>query len=1718
MSSKKAGRRLSAFLALVLMLSVVAPASAFADDVPNDEIVATPVPEVEVPEVTPDVEPTPEVTPEPTLEPTTEPVVTPDGTIDDGSVEEDADILDAGEDEAEAVTESVTVNSYESFMYCLQKLEVYADSFVEQYGGDPVLLVVNYIRTGVEKYTTDKWNVMAGAPNTDFINYVAEQDEVNKTNAGQALRSLPEFVLPNGNTADFAHMFGSLNMSLYNANNIDLGSWAGDICDLMEYSHNKGTSAAETEALTAEIREKYFLVDDPSAHSFGVIDLYGDLDSFYIYAAIKANSGANLSDIFAGYFTAALNDETRAAYFLNNRFSTSVFSSADDVRKVIFDTYSADLGCQTLEADRGISGESSLREACCNVFADWCYENGKDKLKGEVDPTPTPDPGPSPDPDPEEPDNKFYSVFSSTSSVLAPGIEQTINYAMTADDKQIVYYIASADVARDDVNIYANYHNAEPGSGWAMARVSDQMAALEAKHSDPTNEENYIENFKAIVGVNADFYNMSTGEPVGALVMNGHEYSPASNENFFGILKDGTPIIGSPSEYYANKDNIKEAVGGSVFLVKNGEIVVDSTADYYNSRASRTCVGITAEGKVILMVLDGRQEPFSAGGSAPEMAQIMYEAGCVAAINLDGGGSSTFDAKPEGSDSVVVVNRPSDGYERSVSSSLVIASTAFVSREFDHAVISAGSDYLTVGSSVSLTAVGVSTSGNAADIPENAVWQVSNPAIGSVTSEGVFTAAKTGSTDVMLVADGKTLGSKTLNVVVPDKLTFTKETISAIYGVSTGLPIAASYNGNPVAINPADIKFTLSSVSAGTIDGFAFTGDETSGIRSVTITAAIATDYSISAKLNVNLYKNGEAVFDFDSATSGDRSLAWRREVTNSTTSDDITYYIDDPNGVMDISYVFALDMKEIKFPDSLLPLLKMVAGGDISNVTAWDLLLQLAERVSGKTVVKIELDIDPSLKVDVSNINVSNDYFRLTSCTLDETTNHITVICNWVKQSQAIDPATANPICILSGIKAVAKEDAEWKDGLLAIINEGSVSYDVYLGANALYSMASQTNFQEQYGIYPYEEPENTTHPKGGHFYSSYASFKDEFNLYGKAREGWWSAGEALYYFVNNKPVTGINEVPGHEDPETKYWYRFDDNGDCIGKVTGLFEYDGNTYYAYKGQLKSGWRMITENGSDNYYYFNEKTFEAVDGEQTISSFHFLFVNKVLTRGDLVTNEKGTRYRWAMDWVRNRWIELDGNNYYADRDAYFATGFHNARVIGTNGGEVRTYLFDENGVWLKDVDGIYTHTDGYTYLVNNGVRVDSPGLVQIGDYYYYFTSNHYMIKNRDYWISKTNGLMPEKSYHFDEEGRMTNPEIADPAKNGIVKETETTWYYYVDGVKTYAGLIEIDGSYYYVKSNCEVIHNQKYWISKTNGLMPEGSYEFDEDGKMVLGSTPTPTPTPVPTTPVDPTPTPEVKNGIVAENGSLYYYVNGKLTYAGVIQIDGNYYYAKTSGEIVNGRKYWITKTNGLLKEKSYTFDETGKILDPDPVTPVDPTPVPTTPVDPTPTPEVKNGIVAENGSLYYYENGKLTYAGVIQIDGNYYYAKTSGEIVNGRKYWITKTNGLLKEKSYTFDETGKILDPDPVTPVDPTPVPTTPVDPTPTPEVKNGIVAENGSLYYYVDGKLTYAGLIKIDNDYYYVNSSCEVIHGKNYWISKTNGLLPEKSYTFADDGKIIL
>ena len=116
----------------------------------------------------------------------------------------------------------------------------------------------------------------------------------------------------------------------------------------------------------------------------------------------------------------------------------------------------------------------TLRKACCYAFADYLFD-----LAGDPNGTDPIDPDPDPEPEPE-PENPYYSVFSSDTTTVAPGVTQTINYALTTDEKQIVYYIATVDISREDVSVHANYHANDPSQGWAMARVTDQMAAAQA--------------------------------------------------------------------------------------------------------------------------------------------------------------------------------------------------------------------------------------------------------------------------------------------------------------------------------------------------------------------------------------------------------------------------------------------------------------------------------------------------------------------------------------------------------------------------------------------------------------------------------------------------------------------------------------------------------------------------------------------------------------------------------------------------------------------------------------------------------------------------------------------------------------------------------------------------------------------------------------------------------------------------------------------------------------------------------------------------------------------------------------------------------------------------------------------------------------------------------------------------------------------------------------
>ena len=455
------------------------------------------------------------------------------------------------------------------------------------------------------------------------------------------------------------------------------------------------------------------------------------------------------------------------------------------------------------------------------------------------------------------------------------------------------------------------------------------------------------------------------------------------------------------------------------------------------------------------------------------------------------------------------------------------------------------------------------------------------------------------------------------------------------------------------------------------------------------------------------------------------------------------------------------------------------------------------------------------------------------------------------------------------------------------------------------------------------------------------------------------------------------------------------------------------------------------------------------------------------------TDEHGKQYYKDGEVQKTGWTVIDGKTYYLDTETgYAAAGI--ATLIPNGATEEAHCVFDADGVFQSDVTGVYSVGED-TYWLNSGIIEEEAGLKRVVkedgevNYYYFAVQKNLeehegltlsaavkstMLNGKDCWLHKTNGLaLPEWGYYFDENGVILHDE--DTSKNGILKDGEDL-YYYVDGVKAPAGMIKIGDDYYYANSKGKLIVDQTYYCSRMNGLMKEGTYAFDAEGKLIQGATD--------------------KNGIVKDDdGVLRYYVYGKVTYVGLIEIDGDYYYVRSSGEVVTDCVYWISWTHGLKEAGYYTFDENGKL---------------------TGTP--KNGIVEEDGVLHYYVNGKLTYAGLIKIGDDYYYVNSKCEVVRDCDYYISWTHDLLSQGNYHFDADGKL---------------TGSVAP-----LKNGIYEEDGSLYYYRNGERTYAGLIQIDGDYYYVRSTCEVVHDRSYYVYWTHGLMPEGYYNFDSAGRMIL
>ena len=504
----------------------------------------------------------------------------------------------------------------------------------------------------------------------------------------------------------------------------------------------------------------------------------------------------------------------------------------------------------------------------------------------------------------------------------------------------------------------------------------------------------------------------------------------------------------------------------------------------------------------------------------------------------------------------------------------------------------------------------------------------------------------------------------------------------------------------------------------------------------------------------------------------------------------------------------------------------------------------------------------------------------------------------------------------------------------------------------------------------------------------------------------------------------------------------------------SGLVKANGKVYCLIAGNLMSGWQSAGNEGSvTKWCYADPATYEVYTSEFTVGGLTYTAdENGVLVSGVWVENFLGRRYSYGPGFYAKQWTTIDGKDYYFGSNTYAYTGYHQIRDNENNKKTpYRWFLFGEDGALVDDMRTYcgFLEVNGERYFLENGIgntyigttKIDDNGLVSdTGSYYYLDESGKVMTGKQwvgSYLQSFSKFPLSTGNYEFDVNGKMLN---------GIVTKEDGTYYYKL-GKPVAAGWVK-DGNDYYVFSTGGKALVGRNWIGtymNETSLNPYkvGNFVFDKTGKLA--------------------------NGVAETDDGWYYCVNGVGKEAGLVCIDGNYYLAETNGKLATGR-VWVGTypSNGLLAKGYYEFDENGLM---------------------------RNGVVAKEDGVYYFEKGRPVDTGWLKVGEDYYVFTDGGKALTGYHWvgsYLTQTSrNPYRKGNFYFAENGKLC---------------------------GGIVEMEDGWYYYEAGVPKEAGLINIDGTYYLAETGGKLATGR-VWVGTyaSNDLLNKGYYEFGADGKML-
>ena len=466
--------------------------------------------------------------------------------------------------------------------------------------------------------------------------------------------------------------------------------------------------------------------------------------------------------------------------------------------------------------------------------------------------------------------NDYYVVISENEYKLAPGATETELIVNNKDgsDRKVVHYF-EVDPKNETLEVLPGYYGIDKldPDNLALDGIADKTKYWKAEQLTKTVAYYEGMGYNVVGGMNTALA-YDSDAPYGYMVMNGVVLGTPEvhkgAQTYLAIDKDGncelrsmaTPLTGN--EVTAISANFG-------WLVKDGKLQ-KTTVERTSSDASRSMIGIKADGSLIFCQVDGRNAPLSTGLSDYEMGEMMLSLGCVNAVNCDGGGSSTFVSKREGETANTMRSVPSDGSERATINSVILVSTAKATGEFDHAVLDTAYDYYAPGSSATMEITGVDAAGSPAKVPEEGIsWALADASFGTVAN-GVFTSTgKKGDVTVQMIYNDAVVGEKTIHVVDPDVFALSLDETVLPYGKEMTVDFACTYGADDWAVCvDGAYTLTLSDASAATLNGNVLIAPKDESILGVDVTASYIPNPEVTDVLKVTYGKGSEVVWDFE--------------------------------------------------------------------------------------------------------------------------------------------------------------------------------------------------------------------------------------------------------------------------------------------------------------------------------------------------------------------------------------------------------------------------------------------------------------------------------------------------------------------------------------------------------------------------------------------------------------------------------------------------------------------------------------------------------------------------------------------------------------------------------------------------------------------------------------------------------------------------------------